>query len=82
MSVVSYASEIIMPITPSDTQPITDTDGARRRGSVLCKGAAGNIVIVDSSGQKRTYPIALGEVTPFIVSRIDATNTTATGLSC
>ncbi len=75
MSVQAFAAEIVMPITPNDTQPITDVDGARRRGAVVCKGVAGNLVFVDAAGITRTFPLAVDVPTPFIVTNVKTAST-------
>ena len=51
-------------------------------GRLLCKTTAGNIVVTTGAGFQRTYPIAVGEVTEFYVTRVYsvAEGTTAVGL--
>lgn len=67
----------ILPVTPNDSADIVA--GAAAIG-IICKGAAGNVVFVTVDGNTRTYPIALEEVLPVGITRINATSTTATGL--
>lgn len=83
MSFESYVAQRFFPITPSDTQGITDpATGLAIGGAIRVTGTAGNIVGVDGVGQVRTYPAAAGETIPGYWSKVFATNTTATGLWC
>lgn len=67
----------IIPVTPSDSADIVS--GAAALG-ITCKGAAGNVVFVTVEGNTRTYPIALNEVLPVGITRVRASDTTATGI--
>lgn len=65
----------IVPVTPSDS---TDLDPVAI--AIICKGAAGDVVVTTVDGNDRTYPIALEERLPVGITRVKATGTTATGI--
>jgi hypothetical protein len=63
-------------ITPSDT---VDIPGGQIRGFYV--GVAGNVAVVGPDGSVVTYPsLAVGVAHPIQAVRINATNTTATGI--
>ena len=62
-------------VTPSDTDDLTNTAYA------LYVGVAGDIVVITAGGETVTIKAALaGTVLPIVVTRVKATNTTATNL--
>jgi len=71
-----FAADMI-PITPNNDADIAAGTVAL---AIICKGAAGNVVVVTAKGNERTYPIAAGETLPVGISRVKATGTTATTL--
>lgn len=82
MSYDAFVAQRSFPVTPSNTLQLTDpVDGSVRTGVIECKGAAGNVDIIDASGNARTYPLAVGEMTKCIVSQVK-TSSTATVLWC
>lgn len=83
MARASFAPNRMYPVTPSDTLPLTDPgDGTAKGGYIRCTGAAGNVVLIDGTGNQRTYPVAAGETISCYAAKVFATNTTATGLWC
>ncbi|PIY28392.1 MAG: hypothetical protein COZ09_10095 [Comamonadaceae bacterium CG_4_10_14_3_um_filter_60_42] len=67
----------IIPVTPANDADIAVNTVAV---GIICKGNAGDVVIITASGNERTYPIASEETLPVGVSRVKATGTTATGI--
>ena len=67
----------IVSVTPNDS---ADIEAGTIAIGIICRGAAGNVVIVTAAGNERTYPIALGDILPVGISRVKATGTTATGI--
>ncbi|HEV8035863.1 spike base protein, RCAP_Rcc01079 family [Yoonia sp.] len=67
----------VLPVTPNDSADILA--GAVALG-IVCKGSAGDVVIVTVEGNERTYPIAAEEILPVGISRVKSTGTTATGI--
>lgn len=67
----------VVPVTPDDDADIIA--GAVALG-IVCKGNAGDVVIVTVEGSERTYPIAAEEILPVGVSRVKSTGTTATAI--
>lgn len=67
----------VMPVTPNDSADILADAAAL---GVVCKGNAGDVVIVTVEGNERTYPIAAEEILPVGISRVKSTGTTATGI--
>lgn len=64
-----------------DMYPVTPSNTLQNKGySIQCKGNAGNVVLVTLTGETRTIPIAAGETINVGFVRVNATNTTATGL--
>lgn len=74
------------PITPSDTVNIDGTTYAAQPVTrpippqAISIGAAGNIAAVWENGTTTTMAVQAGAILPIKVIRINATNTTATGL--
>jgi len=68
-------------ITPSDANPIT-ADAGNPKGYDLCfiqVMTAGNVTVVDGSGNSRTYTAPpVGFTIPFAVKQVKATGTTST----
>lgn len=62
-------------VTPSDT--VNYTDGTAR---ALYVGGAGNIVIVDPTGEAITYAALPGDIFEIASIRVNNTNTTATSI--
>lgn len=70
-------------ITPSDTVSIAAPQGVdpTRKPDAIFVGGAGNVVAVFPSGLKLTFNLVpAGTILPIAPKRIDATDTTATGL--
>jgi len=61
-------------ITPSDTVNL------RRPSDAVYVGGAGNLVVILQDGTAITFAVVAGEILPVRAYRINATNTTATGL--
>jgi hypothetical protein len=67
----------VVPVTPNND---ADISAGAAAVAIICKGDAGNVVVVTVDGGTRTYPIAVGEVLPVGITRVRATDTTATGI--
>jgi hypothetical protein len=67
----------VIPITPNND---ADIGAGVVAIGIICKGSAGNVVVVTAKGNERTYPISVGETLPVGISRVKATGTTATAL--
>lgn len=67
----------MFPVTASDSETLLESGAAC---FIVCKGAAGNIKVDTANGGVRTYPIALEEALPVGVTKVYATDTTATTL--
>jgi len=65
----------IYEVSPSDGSALPFAASAIR-----CKGSGGDVVLIDGSGNTRTYPIDAGETLECIIIQILSTGTTATGL--
>ena len=65
----------IIPITPSDSTDLTNV-----ALGIICKGTAGDVVVITEKGNTRTYPIAAEEILPVGIRRVLSTGTTATTL--
>ena len=67
-------------VTPSDTVDIGNASGKFLSDAVLVKGT-GNIVLVLENGETLQLDgVAANTILPFMVRRVNATNTTATGI--
>lgn len=62
-------------VTASDTVNIVGGPARALRANV-----AGNLAVVTADGTAITYAVAAGEVLPIFATRVNATNTTATGI--
>lgn len=61
-------------VTPSDTVDL------RPACRALYAHGAGDIVAVGSDGVAKAFTFAAGEIKPLAATRVNATNTTATGI--
>lgn len=68
-------------VTPSDTTSLLDQNGLPRCRALYIEGA-GDISITDATGVTIVYTVPAGTLLPFRPSRVNSTNTTATGISC
>lgn len=64
-------------ITPSD---VADLSGDDAKLTAIVVGGAGNLVAVTPEGVAVTFAVTAGQVLPIRCRRVNATNTTATGL--
>jgi hypothetical protein len=86
MSQDTFSAVRMFAVVPSDILPLTDTSPSSGTivigGYIKCTGTAGNVVLIDGTGQQRTYPVAAGELILAYAVKVLSTNTTATGLWC
>lgn len=67
-------------VTTSDTVDLPMYAQKGRLTDAIYVGNAGDVVAVWQNGMTATYTCAAGELLPIGVRRINATNTTATGI--
>lgn len=60
-------------VTPSDTVNMPQVTGIRA-------GSAGTIACIDQNDVLLSYTVVAGEILPIKVKRVNATNTTVTGI--
>lgn len=81
-SVFLASSDQPLLVTPSDTVDLT-YEGTVKKCRAISVSVAGDVAIINSEGNAITIPAAsltVGVMHPISTSRINATNTTATGI--